>query len=106
ESRVGSYFPLSPTRPSTTTLPHTHHHRRSTPIAAFIDNMASSPGDAMYAIQDIPGKGKGLIATRDIAGGTRILGEVPLHLFRHFEMALGLTDIDAFLSFIASCVEA
>lgn len=32
----------------------------------------------MYAIRDIPGKGKGLVATRDIARGTRILYEEPL----------------------------
>lgn len=32
----------------------------------------------MYAIQDVPGKGKGLVATRKIVKGTRILSEAPL----------------------------
>ncbi|KAG6020366.1 hypothetical protein E4U19_006414 [Claviceps sp. Clav32 group G5] len=34
--------------------------------------------NAMYALRDIPGKGKGLVATRDIPKGTRILSEQPL----------------------------
>ncbi|CCE29286.1 uncharacterized protein CPUR_02979 [Claviceps purpurea 20.1] len=33
---------------------------------------------SMYALQDIPGKGKGLVATRNIPKGTRILSEQPL----------------------------
>ena len=32
----------------------------------------------MHAIRDVPGKGKGLVATRRIAKGTRILSEQPL----------------------------
>ncbi|KAG6026458.1 hypothetical protein E4U19_002583 [Claviceps sp. Clav32 group G5] len=32
----------------------------------------------MHVLQDIPGKGKGLVATRDIPKGTRILAEQPL----------------------------
>jgi endonuclease V-like protein UPF0215 family len=32
----------------------------------------------MYAIQDVPGKGKGLIATEKISKGTRILSEEPI----------------------------
>ncbi|RSL44295.1 hypothetical protein CEP53_011295 [Fusarium sp. AF-6] len=32
----------------------------------------------MYAIRDVPGKGKGLIATRPIPKGTRILAEAPI----------------------------
>ncbi|CCE29252.1 uncharacterized protein CPUR_02945 [Claviceps purpurea 20.1] len=32
----------------------------------------------MYALRDIPGKGKGLVATRNIPKGTRILSERPL----------------------------
>ncbi|KAG6093267.1 hypothetical protein E4U30_004471 [Claviceps sp. LM220 group G6] len=34
--------------------------------------------NAMYAVRDIPGKGKGLVATRNIPKGTRILSERPL----------------------------
>jgi len=33
--------------------------------------------NAMYAIRDVPGKGKGLIATKKISKGTRILSEEP-----------------------------
>ena len=36
----------------------------------------------MYAIRDIPGKGKGLVATHKIAKGTRILSEKPLFQIR------------------------
>ncbi|CCE29257.1 uncharacterized protein CPUR_02950 [Claviceps purpurea 20.1] len=35
-------------------------------------------GNAMYAVRNVPGKGKGLVATRDIPEGTRILSERPL----------------------------
>ncbi|KAG6304580.1 hypothetical protein E4U45_001360 [Claviceps purpurea] len=35
-------------------------------------------GNAMYAVRDIPGKGKGLVATRNIPKGMRILSERPL----------------------------
>ncbi|KAI8722452.1 MYND-type zinc finger protein samB [Fusarium sp. LHS14.1] len=35
-------------------------------------------GTAMYAIRDVPDKGKGLIATKPIPRGTRILAEPPL----------------------------
>ncbi|KAK7888373.1 hypothetical protein LTR67_008719 [Exophiala xenobiotica] len=43
--------------------------------------MSSSVGDPMYAIQQIPGKGKGLVATRKIPIGTRILSEEPIIRF-------------------------
>lgn len=33
--------------------------------------------ESMYAITDVPGRGKGLVATRDIARSTRILEEKP-----------------------------
>lgn len=46
----------------------------------------------MYAIQDVAGKGKGLLATRNIAMGTRILSEEPVIRFR--EMAFS-TDSPA-----------
>ncbi|KAG6304767.1 hypothetical protein E4U45_001164 [Claviceps purpurea] len=45
--------------------------------AASLSEPCSADG-AMYALQDIPGKGKGLVATRDIPKGTRILSEQPL----------------------------
>jgi SET domain-containing protein len=32
----------------------------------------------MYALQEVPGKGKGLVATRKIPRGTRILSEEPI----------------------------
>lgn len=31
----------------------------------------------VYAVEDVPGKGKGVIATRDIPKGTRIVSEEP-----------------------------
>ncbi|CCE29284.1 uncharacterized protein CPUR_02977 [Claviceps purpurea 20.1] len=40
--------------------------------------MNSPVNDSMYVLQDIPGKGKGLVATRNIPRGTRILSEQPL----------------------------
>jgi hypothetical protein len=40
--------------------------------------MSSSAGDLMYALQEVPGKGKGLVATRKIPKGTRILSEEPI----------------------------
>src|SRR5438105_5040445 len=32
----------------------------------------------MYTFEDVPGKGKGLIATKDILKGTRIISEKPI----------------------------
>lgn len=32
----------------------------------------------MYALQDVPGKGKGLVAIEKIPKGTRILSEEPI----------------------------
>ncbi|KAG6166337.1 hypothetical protein E4U23_003605 [Claviceps purpurea] len=40
--------------------------------------MNSPASDSMYALQDVPGKGKGLVATRNIPKGTRILSEQAL----------------------------
>jgi hypothetical protein len=40
--------------------------------------MSSSTSDLMYALQEVPGKGKGLVATRKIPMGTRILSEEPI----------------------------
>ncbi|TGO51582.1 hypothetical protein BCON_0158g00080 [Botryotinia convoluta] len=36
------------------------------------------PGNSRYALQDVPGKGKGLVATQDIPKGTRIIEERPI----------------------------
>ncbi|KAH9203311.1 hypothetical protein DL95DRAFT_472494 [Leptodontidium sp. 2 PMI_412] len=40
--------------------------------------MSSSASGPMYALQDVLGKGKGLVATRQIPRGTRILCEEPV----------------------------
>ncbi|KAG6030568.1 hypothetical protein E4U19_000407 [Claviceps sp. Clav32 group G5] len=40
--------------------------------------MTTPATDSMYVLQDIPGKGKGLVATQNIPKGTRILCEEPL----------------------------
>ncbi|KAI1302032.1 hypothetical protein F5Y03DRAFT_362542 [Xylaria venustula] len=40
----------------------------------------------MYALQDVPGKGKGLVANRKIVKGTRILSEEPIITVAHNEM--------------------
>lgn len=40
--------------------------------------MSISTTDLMYTVQDVPGKGKGLIASQDIPQGTRILSEEPI----------------------------
>jgi hypothetical protein len=37
--------------------------------------MQSTTGNSMYALQDVPGKGKGLVALEKISKGTRILSE-------------------------------
>ncbi|KAG6011181.1 hypothetical protein E4U54_008233 [Claviceps lovelessii] len=40
--------------------------------------MQSAVDNPPYALQDVPGKGKGLVATRDIPKGTRIVSEQAL----------------------------
>lgn len=40
--------------------------------------MGVSASLPMYAVEDVPGKGKGLIATMDIPQGTRIVSEKPV----------------------------
>ena len=37
--------------------------------------MESTTGNSMYALQDVPGRGKGLVAMEKISKGTRILSE-------------------------------
>jgi hypothetical protein len=38
----------------------------------------------MYAVEDVPGKGKGLIATHNIPKGTRIISEQPIITSGHY----------------------
>ena len=40
--------------------------------------MQSTTGNPMYALRDVPGKGKGLVAIEKISKGTRILSEEPV----------------------------
>ncbi|RFU29079.1 hypothetical protein B7463_g7275, partial [Scytalidium lignicola] len=40
--------------------------------------MSSSTTDPIYDVREVPGKGKGLVATRKITKGTRILSEEPI----------------------------
>jgi hypothetical protein len=40
--------------------------------------MQSTTGNPMYALRDVPGKGKGLVAIEKISQGTRILSEEPI----------------------------
>jgi len=40
--------------------------------------MQSATGNPTYALRDVPGKGKGLVATEKISKGTRILSEEPI----------------------------
>jgi hypothetical protein len=40
--------------------------------------MQSTTGTPMYVLQDVPGKGKGLVAIEKISKGTRILSEEPI----------------------------
>lgn len=55
--------------------------------------MASLTSDQMYTLQQIPGKGKGLVATRRITKGTRILSEEPV--IRVSEAALDSPTLQA-----------
>lgn len=47
---------------------------------AFNAFTISEPDQPLFEIKSLPGRGRGLIATRDIAAGTRILDEKPLLL--------------------------
>lgn len=38
--------------------------------------------NSIYALQDVPGKGKGLVVTQKIPKGTRILSEEPVITIR------------------------
>ncbi|KAH7127399.1 hypothetical protein EDB81DRAFT_907673 [Dactylonectria macrodidyma] len=52
----------------------------STPIANTVSNIVhlKTPEDALFEVLEIPGRGRGLVARRDIARGTRILLETPI----------------------------
>jgi hypothetical protein len=54
--------------------------------------MSSAANDLMYALQQIPGKGKGLVATRTIPMGTRILSEEPVIRVRHAALTFRLYE--------------
>jgi hypothetical protein len=45
--------------------------------------MQSTTGNSMYALQDMPGKGKGLMTIEKISKGTRILSEEPIITVPH-----------------------
>ncbi|KAG6093082.1 hypothetical protein E4U30_004674 [Claviceps sp. LM220 group G6] len=47
----------------------------------------------LYALQDVPGKGKGLVATKDIPKGTRITSEEALFTISGYK-TLGLEDLE------------
>ncbi|KAI0551613.1 heterokaryon incompatibility protein-domain-containing protein [Xylaria curta] len=47
---------------------------------------AISEGAGIYVLQDVPGKGKGLVATEKISKGTRILSEEPIITIAHNEI--------------------
>ncbi|KAI0115498.1 heterokaryon incompatibility protein-domain-containing protein [Nemania sp. FL0031] len=47
-------------------------------ISGAIENCGNLEGAGMYALQDVPGKGKGLVAIQKISKGTRILSEEPI----------------------------
>ena len=49
--------------------------------------MQSTTGNPMYALRDVPGKGKGLIAIENISKGTRILSEEPIITIPYNEQA-------------------
>jgi SET domain len=51
-----------------------------------IAKMPKPATDPMYVLRDIPGKGKGLIATRYIPMGTRILSEEPIITLPEYEV--------------------
>ncbi|MCJ1234381.1 hypothetical protein MMC14_002342 [Varicellaria rhodocarpa] len=57
--------------------------------------MSSSTSDLMYTLQEVSGKGKGLVATRTISRGTRILSEEPI--VRVPEVMLDSQAIPAFI---------
>jgi hypothetical protein len=57
--------------------------------------------EVMYTIQDVPGKGKGLVATRDIPMSTRILLEEPI-----LSVPENIPDSQALRAFLRKQVDA
>jgi hypothetical protein len=57
-------------------------------------SLSAEPKNGLFEITDIPGKGRGLVARRDIPKGTRILCEKPLFT-SHGALAMSLNDLEA-----------
>ncbi|KAG6026464.1 hypothetical protein E4U19_002589 [Claviceps sp. Clav32 group G5] len=55
--------------------------------------MENPANRTLYALQDVPGKGKGLVATKDILKGTRITSEQALFTISGYK-TLGLEDLE------------
>ncbi|KAL7927484.1 hypothetical protein ACQKWADRAFT_276861 [Trichoderma austrokoningii] len=62
--------------------------------------VAQGGGDSLYTIQPVPGMGLGLIATKNIPKGARILSELPL-----FTPVCGLLDGEAFINHISNALK-
>ena len=45
---------------------------------SLFESQASLPNMTMFTLQEVPGKGKGVVTTRKILKGTRILSEAPI----------------------------
>ncbi|KAF8852703.1 SET domain-containing protein [Acephala macrosclerotiorum] len=58
--------------------------------------MQSATGNSMYALQDVPGKGKGLVAIKNISKGTRILSEEPIITIPRNEMNIERQQISIY----------
>lgn len=48
--------------------------------------MSSPTSDKIYILQDVPGKGKGLVAVEKISKGTQILSEEPIITISRYEI--------------------
>ncbi|KAF2438447.1 SET domain-containing protein [Karstenula rhodostoma CBS 690.94] len=57
--------------------------------------VAQGTPEKIYAVQDIPGKGRGLIAIKDIAKGTRVISEKPI---------ITMSNIIASIQQLDSCI--
>ncbi|KAN0070170.1 SET domain containing protein [Elaphomyces granulatus] len=69
--------------------------------------MQSTTGNPMYALRDVPGKGKGLVAMEKISMGTRILSEKPIVItFPRNNNEPELPDSERLQSYICQQVDA
>ncbi len=59
--------------------------------------MSSSASDRIYSLQDVPGKGKGLVAIKKISKGTRILSEKPIITIRGNKLNIEQLQISIYL---------